>query len=147
MGFLLQGRIPQRLRNWQHCNSFLKRGTSELQTEGKVAIQCKKQLEPQAPPQLVPPNGYLSPETGLSFAEINIKGHWSKGLYPENWWLITIHMLKIKAPHFYPKLVLSRECMFLGSLSCHNKNLEWQTLKPLGGPQLSEDRPCYSSQV
>ena len=42
---------------------------------------------------------------------------------------------------------LSRECMLLGSLSRHNKNLEWWTLKPLGGSQLSEDRPCYSSQV
>ena len=27
-------------------------------------------------------------------------------------------------------LVLSRECMFLGFLSCHNKDLEWRTLKP-----------------
>ena len=26
--------------------------------------------------------------------------------------------------------VLSRECMFLGSLSCHNKDLERRTLKP-----------------
>ena len=44
-------------------------------------------------------------------------------------------------------LPLSRVCMLLGSLSRHNKNLEWRTLKPLGGSQLSEDRPCYSSQV
>ena len=28
------------------------------------------------------------------------------------------------------QLVMSRECMFLGSLSRHNKDLEWQTLKP-----------------
>ena len=28
---------------------------------------------------------------------------------------------------------LSCECMFLGSLSCHNKNLEWRTLSPLAG--------------
>ena len=27
-------------------------------------------------------------------------------------------------------MVLSRECMFLDSLSCHNKDLEWRTLKP-----------------
>ena len=27
-------------------------------------------------------------------------------------------------------LVLSRECTFLGSLSRHNKDLEWRTLKP-----------------
>ena len=40
---------------------------------------------------------------------------------------------------------LSGKCMRLGSLSHHNKNLEWWTLKPLGGSQLLEDRPCYSS--
>ena len=43
------------------------------------------------------------------------------------------------------KFRLSHECMLLGSLSRHNKNLEWRTLKLLGGSQLSEDRPCYSS--
>ena len=47
---------------------------------------------------------------------------------------------------FVPFL-MSRECMLLGSLSRHNKNLEWWTLKAPGGSQLSEDRPCYSSQV
>ena len=40
---------------------------------------------------------------------------------------------------------VSCECMLLGSLSRHNKNLEWRTLKPPGGSQLSEDRPCYRS--
>ena len=45
------------------------------------------------------------------------------------------------------KLFVSRECMLLGSLSRHNKNMEWRTLKPLGRSRLSEDRPCYSSQV
>ena len=44
-------------------------------------------------------------------------------------------------------VLLSLECMLLGSLSRHNKNLEWWILKPLGGSQLSEDRPCYSIQV
>ena len=44
-------------------------------------------------------------------------------------------------------IIMSRECMLLGSLSRHNKNLEWRTLKPLGGSQLSEDRPFYSSPV
>ena len=45
------------------------------------------------------------------------------------------------------KLFVSRECMLLGSLSRHNKNMEWRTLKPLGRSRLSEDRLCYSSQV
>ena len=42
---------------------------------------------------------------------------------------------------------LSGECMLLGSLSCHSKDLEWRTLKPLGGSQLLEDRPCYNSWI
>ena len=46
---------------------------------------------------------------------------------------------------FCIRTMLLRECMFLGSLSHHNKNLEWRTLKPLGGSQLSDDRSCYSS--
>ena len=34
-------------------------------------------------------------------------------------------------------MIASGESMLLGSLSRHNKNLEWRTLKPLGGSQLS----------
>ena len=40
----------------------------------------------------------------------------------------------VKYPHhnlFSLSLGLSRECMFLGSLSHHNKDLEQPTLKPL----------------
>ena len=45
----------------------------------------------------------------------------------------------------YP-LVLSCECMFLGSLSHHNKDLEWRTLKPLARHSSQVlDKPCYSS--
>jgi hypothetical protein len=41
---------------------------------------------------------------------------------------------------------LSRECMFLGSLSHHNKDLEWQTLKPSARHSSRVlDKPCYSS--
>ena len=46
-----------------------------------------------------------------------------------------------------PAFNLSREYIFLGSLSRRNKNLGWRTLKPLGGSQLSEDRPCYSPSI
>ena len=46
-----------------------------------------------------------------------------------------------------PAFNLSREYIFLGSLSRHNKNLGWRTLKPLGGSQLLEDRQCYSSSI
>ena len=43
-------------------------------------------------------------------------------------------------------LVLSRECMFLGSLSRHNKDLERQTLKPsVRHSSQVLDKPCYSS--
>ena len=42
--------------------------------------------------------------------------------------------------------VLSRECMFLGSLSRHNKDLEQRTLKPLVRHSFWVlDKPCYSS--
>ena len=45
-------------------------------------------------------------------------------------------------------LGLSRECMFLGSLSRHDKDLERWTLKPLVCHSSRVlDRPCYSSQV
>ena len=37
-------------------------------------------------------------------------------------WGTILHLMKLN--------MLSRECMFLGSLSRHNKGLEWQTLKP-----------------
>ena len=42
--------------------------------------------------------------------------------------------------------IVSCECMFLGSLSHHNKDLEQQTLKPLAchGSQVL-DKPYYSS--
>ena len=41
---------------------------------------------------------------------------------------------------------LSRECMFLGSLSRHNKDLEQQTLKPSARHSSRVlDKPCYSS--
>ena len=43
-------------------------------------------------------------------------------------------------------LMLSRECMFLGSLSHHNKDLEQRTLKPLAHHSSRVlDKPCYSS--
>ena len=41
---------------------------------------------------------------------------------------------------------LSRECMFLGSLSRHNKDLERWTLKPSARhSSWVLDKPCYSS--
>ena len=41
---------------------------------------------------------------------------------------------------------LSHECMFLGSLSRHNKDLERQTLKPSACHSSRVlDKPCYSS--
>ena len=47
-----------------------------------------------------------------------------------------------------PLTVLSLECMFLGSVSRHNKDLERQTLKPSARhSSWVLDRPCYSSQV
>ena len=43
-------------------------------------------------------------------------------------------------------LEVSRECMFLSSLSCHNKDLERRTLKPLARhSSWVLDKPCYSS--
>ena len=43
---------------------------------------------------------------------------------------------------------VSLECMFLGSLSRHNKDLERRTLKPLGRhSSWVLDKPCYSSQA
>ena len=43
-------------------------------------------------------------------------------------------------------LMLSRECMFLGSLSRHNKDLEQRTLKPSARHSSQVlDKPCYSS--
>ena len=43
-------------------------------------------------------------------------------------------------------LDLSHECMFLGSLSRHNKDLEQRTLKPSARHSSRVlDKPCYSS--
>ena len=43
-------------------------------------------------------------------------------------------------------ITLSRECMFLGSLSRYNKDLERHTLKPLvRHSSWVLDKPCYSS--
>ena len=45
-----------------------------------------------------------------------------------------------------PDMEMSRECMFLGSLSHHNKDLEQRTLKPLAHHSSRVlDKPCYSS--
>ena len=45
-------------------------------------------------------------------------------------------------------MVVSRECMFLGSLSRHNKDLEQQTLKPSAShSSWVLDKLCYSSQA
>ena len=45
-------------------------------------------------------------------------------------------------------LFLSGECMLLGSLSRHNKNLECHIKAPSAGHSSRVlDRPCYSSQV
>ena len=42
---------------------------------------------------------------------------------------------------------MSRKCMFLGSLSHHNKDLERRTLKPsVRHSSRVLDKPCYSSQ-
>ena len=42
--------------------------------------------------------------------------------------------------------LMSRECMFLGSLSRHNKDLEQRTLKPSAHYSSQVlDKPCYSS--
>ena len=44
------------------------------------------------------------------------------------------------------RIVMSRECMFLGSLSRHNKDLEQRTLKPSARhSSWVLDKPCYSS--
>ena len=41
---------------------------------------------------------------------------------------------------------MSRECMFLGSLSRHNKDLERRTLKPSAHHSSRVlDKPCYNS--
>ena len=43
-------------------------------------------------------------------------------------------------------LELSHECMLLGSLSRHNKDLERRTLKPsVRHSSWVLDKPCYSS--
>ena len=43
---------------------------------------------------------------------------------------------------------MSHKCMFLGSLSCPNKDLEQQTLKPSAHHSSRIlDKPCYSSQA
>ena len=45
-------------------------------------------------------------------------------------------------------ILLSRESMFLGSLSRHNKDLERRTLKPSAHhSSWVLDKPCYSSQA
>ena len=45
-------------------------------------------------------------------------------------------------------ILLSRESMFLGSLSRHNKDLERRTLKPSAHHSSRVlDKPCYSSQA
>ena len=47
---------------------------------------------------------------------------------------------------FFNIMVLSQECMFLGSLSHHNKDLEQRTLKPLARHSSQVlDKLCYSS--
>ena len=44
------------------------------------------------------------------------------------------------------RIVMSRKCMFLSSLSCHNKDLEQRTLKPSARhSSWVLDKPCYSS--
>ena len=53
-------------------------------------------------------------------------------------------ILKEISPEY--SLVVSRECMFLGSLSRHNKDLERRTLKPSAGHSSRVlDKPCCSS--
>ena len=53
-------------------------------------------------------------------------------------------ILKEISPEY--SLVVSRECMFLGSLSRHNKDLERRTLKPSARhSSWVLDKPCYSS--
>jgi len=50
------------------------------------------------------------------------------------------------AKAFYFDVILSHECMFLGSLSRHNKDLEQRTLKPSARHSSRVlDKPCYSS--
>ena len=52
----------------------------------------------------------------------------------------------IRRPFIRVSLLLSRKCMFLGSLSRHNKDLERWTLKPLARHSSQVlDKPCYSS--
>ena len=53
-------------------------------------------------------------------------------------------ILKEISPEY--SLVVSRECMFLGSLSRHNKDLEQRTSKPsVHHSSQVLDKPCYSS--
>ena len=50
--------------------------------------------------------------------------------------------------HMYSKFILSCKCMFLGSLSHHNKDLEQRTLKPSAHHSSRVlDKLCYSSQA
>ena len=50
--------------------------------------------------------------------------------------------------YIYTHMYMSHECMFLGSLSHHNKDLERWTLKPLACHSSRVlDTPCYSSQA
>ena len=47
---------------------------------------------------------------------------------------------------FNKDMEVSRKCMFLGSLSRHNKDLEQQTLKPSACHSSQVlDKPCYCS--
>ena len=63
----------------------------------------------------IQPSHPLSP---TSLPALSLSQH--QGLFQ---WVSSLHQVA-------KVLDLSRECVFLDSLSCHNKDLEWRTLKP-----------------
>ena len=82
---------------------------------------CISQMYTYAPSLLnLPPISHPIP-----FLQV-VTGHWFWAPCSErtanSHWLSILHMVTY--------MFLSDECMLLGSLSCHNKNLEWRTLMP-----------------
>ena len=56
-------------------------------------------------------------------------------------WFLSLHYIR-------KYMMMSRECMFLSSLSHHNKDLERRTLKPTMHHRSQVlDKPCYNSQA
>ena len=62
------------------------------------------------------------------------------------WWATVYGVTKELDMTENTLMLVSHECMFLGSLSRHNKDLERWTLKPSARhSSWVLDKPCYSS--